>query len=416
MLSILLIAFILVQSYNTEELFIIEDEEIAMSGTVGVTPQMFGAKGDGVSNDTKPIQSAIDFASKNGVSIVFIPEGTYLVRNLRLKANVTLVGEGENSILKADPSCQTWDGILYCEKLNTVLINNITFDGNKPVVPGDPQKGTVNLWVNDSQNVEIKNCSFQNNFYLGICIKRSNTISISNCKFINLDCGIITSSYPSSNITITNNYFDGAEYSEPISIFGLNEGYHENITITNNIIKNHTKGSGILVRAAKTVFISDNTIDNCGTGIYLASAEYNGVLYGVYDAIVENNTIKNTIFEGILINGSINSIVAGNKIENAGSYGLLTKKANNNIISNNALINKDISYLTYDGFAMTLSGLSSSQVNNNTIIISENMKLDKNRKPITISANSTDNTFTNNNVSVGFNEVYKVVSKRNTFN
>lgn len=386
-----------------------------MSGTVGVTPQMFGAKGDGASNDTKSIQSAIDFASKNGVNIVFIPEGTYLVRNLRLKENVTLVGEGANSILKADPSCQTWDGILYCEKLNTVLIKNITFDGNKPFVPGDPHKGTVNLWINDSQNVEISDCTFQNNYYLGICIKRSNNINIHHSKFLNLDCGVITTSYPSNNITISHNYFDGAEYSEPISIYGLNEGYHENIVITNNVIKNHTKGSGILVRAAKTVIISDNTIDNCGTGIYLAAAEYNGIMYGVHDAVVENNTIINTIYEGILINGLINSIVAGNKIENAGSYGILTKSAKSNIISNNALINKDISSLTYDGFAMTLSGLSSSKVNNNTIIITDNKKVDQNRRPITISANSTNNTFSENNVSSSFNEIYRKASIINTF-
>ncbi len=386
-----------------------------MSGSFGVTPQMFGAKGDGKSNDTKAIQAAIDFASKNGGNLVTIPEGIYSVRNLKLKENVTLMGEGERSILKADPSCKTWDGILYCEKLNSAEIKNLTFDGNKPIVPGDTQKGTVNIWVNYSKNVQINDCTFQNNNYLGICIKSSDTVNIYNNKFLNLDCGVITTSYPSSNLTISNNYFDGAEFSEPISIFGLKEGYHENITITSNIIKNHTKGSGILVRAAKTVLISDNAIDNCCTGIFLSTSEYKGTKYGVFDAIVENNTITNSICEGILIEGLNNSKVLNNKIENAGSFGILTKNADSSTISKNVLTNMDISSLTYDGFAMTLSGLTFSNVNNNTIVVINDKQIDKNRKPITISANSLNNTFSGNDVSLSFDDLYRKVSKINTF-
>lgn len=39
-----------------------------------VTPQMFGAKGDGKTDDTAAIQAALDASS-----FVFIPDGTYMI-------------------------------------------------------------------------------------------------------------------------------------------------------------------------------------------------------------------------------------------------------------------------------------------------------------------------------------------------
>lgn len=65
---------------GTEEEF---TEEIALCGVVGekikqlstyVTPQMFGAKGDGVTDDTEAIQNAI-----NSSDYVYIPSGNYVI-------------------------------------------------------------------------------------------------------------------------------------------------------------------------------------------------------------------------------------------------------------------------------------------------------------------------------------------------
>lgn len=52
----------------------------------------FGAKGDGVSDDTDAIQAAIDSAENGGV--VEIPRGTYLIRGLKIKRHgITITGE-----------------------------------------------------------------------------------------------------------------------------------------------------------------------------------------------------------------------------------------------------------------------------------------------------------------------------------
>ena len=58
----------------------------------------FGAKGDGVTDDTLAFQNAIEI-NKN----IFIPAGTYLINKpLKLKANQFIIGSGPNTILLAD--------------------------------------------------------------------------------------------------------------------------------------------------------------------------------------------------------------------------------------------------------------------------------------------------------------------------
>lgn len=59
----------------------------------------FGAIGDGVTDDSSSIQSAIDYASSNKLK-VFIPKGTFLLNNnIWLPSNSIIYGVGKSSIL-----------------------------------------------------------------------------------------------------------------------------------------------------------------------------------------------------------------------------------------------------------------------------------------------------------------------------
>jgi hypothetical protein len=95
---------------------------IGTGGTVTVTGPLnasgefnvktFGAKGDGITDDTAAIQAAIDAASTAGGGVVFVPRGTYLVSIKRhpdlasvatalvMKSNVELRGAGNGSEIK----------------------------------------------------------------------------------------------------------------------------------------------------------------------------------------------------------------------------------------------------------------------------------------------------------------------------
>lgn len=59
-----------------------------------VTPQMFGAKGDGVTDDTEAIRTALDYASEHG-GIMFIPHGEYFISETIEISNIeTMVSVG----------------------------------------------------------------------------------------------------------------------------------------------------------------------------------------------------------------------------------------------------------------------------------------------------------------------------------
>ena len=63
-----------------------------------VTPQMFGAVGDGVTDDTEAFQNAID--SQNPI---YIPKGIYKITQLNLLANTVIYGSGRyNSVIDSD--------------------------------------------------------------------------------------------------------------------------------------------------------------------------------------------------------------------------------------------------------------------------------------------------------------------------
>jgi|GEM_PF-1767453 len=387
-LSVVLIAVLSLAAYKFYSGRIVEisDEEIALAG--GVTPYMFGAKGDGVTNDTKAVQAAIDYASRQGKGgVVVIPEGVFSVKDLQYRKNVKIIGSGEKSVLLADPSSKVWSGILHCNNIDTVEIRNVTFDGNKPIVYGNTEEGTMLIWIVSCKNVTITDCTFRNNWFAGISIKKSSDIVIEKNKFIELDCGVITADAPSSNIIINDNYFDGAEYSEPISIYAMKAGYHENITITNNVIKNHTKGNGILLRAVKSVVVKNNIIDNNCTGIYATYSTYNGVDYGVYDAVIEDNVIINSVYEGVLIDSFNNSKFVNNTIQDSGVFGILVRGSNGSEINDNILIYGNINYhkrLPYNGFSINVQNMENSSVKNNKINILEGT-LAGDRKPVIIN-------------------------------
>ncbi|MBT2701397.1 hypothetical protein J7E79_29515 [Bacillus sp. ISL-40] len=64
----------------------------------GSSVKKYGAKGDGLTDDTNAFQKAINTVAKNGGGDVNIPAGTYILQPIFVKSNVNLVGENRDTV------------------------------------------------------------------------------------------------------------------------------------------------------------------------------------------------------------------------------------------------------------------------------------------------------------------------------
>jgi hypothetical protein len=112
-----------------------------------VTDKQFGAKGDGTSDDTVSIQSALDYAGQNGGGIVFLPKGIFKIQP-QIKGedaalyirynNITLLGAGRD---QTQLSFYTFGG--SNPNTNFYLVSSAVWRGHGIEITGGTNQGTT---------------------------------------------------------------------------------------------------------------------------------------------------------------------------------------------------------------------------------------------------------------------------------
>jgi len=155
----------------------------------------FGAKGDGVTDDTAAIQAALD----TGAS-VFIPYGSFITTAvLLLRVNrQRLYGTGKGSIIKCTASSGIFCAIAVVENTADVEIDNFTLLGNassepagpapvRGIVTGTNSTGTAHSAVSWDARCRIQNMHISGvtpgttGFNLGMQVNKSNKSLVRDC-------------------------------------------------------------------------------------------------------------------------------------------------------------------------------------------------------------------------------------------
>lgn len=303
----------------------------------------FGARGDGVTNDTVAFQAALNAVKLTGGELI-VPVGTYMVSTLSLNSanNITLSGVGKRSVIKriagTAPGVSNMLSVSSCD---SVVIRNIDFQNISNGVDGGTLYQDNCCFFNNCTN-----CKFTDNF---LSLGLQGGVILDNC----IGC------------TLANNivYAQGENPAAPTLASRANGALaildtSSQCKIINNTVR--TAANGIVVQCIQAgsiitdCIIDGNTVAECSAyGIALYDNNLNvGGSGNMRRNVVSNNTIR-TIY------GSKINQISGLKDYGAGIYlqgAEYTACTSNNISNTNIQTNGTLLSPAAIGVANTNAG------------------------------------------------------------
>ena len=222
---------------------------------------------------------------------VFLPAGEYILSNVQLPSNVSILGANGRTILRSTGEAS----ILVGTNAHQVSINDIVLSG-----PGNSSNGD-NFGLLDFTNCSellIENCRFENAAMHGINLFGSSGIIAQND--FNSMANAAIMSMDARDLTITNNFVDGCG-NNGILVWRSDKS-HDGTIVTNNHIKNIDWRNG------------GNGQNGNGINVFRAA-----------DVIVSNNVITECAFSAVRANGTVNCQIIGNNCRNLSEVAIFSE-------------------------------------------------------------------------------------------
>jgi hypothetical protein len=265
----------------------------------------FGAKGDGVTNDTAAIQAALNAVPAAG-GTVFFPPGTYLVsQSIAVQSNTRLDGYG--ALISAS-SAWTYisggppnpDMFFYNSNWSSLVLSDhdITVTGlhftyiNHQLAAGVGGQHAIRFYT--TQNVIVRDCNFQYGGDATYMIGCNNVLIIGNACYHQVNCPF-DASYGPKNYRIIGNYCEMGAPGQFVNFNGLGGGS----------LPTGNTASGLVVEGNQFVYTDPATSAAINLSTLAATEACN-------DVIITNNILVG----GAWINGqgNISNVVISNNV------------------------------------------------------------------------------------------------------
>jgi uncharacterized secreted repeat protein (TIGR03808 family) len=279
-------------------------------GGFGLDVTKFRVRPNGVEDQSRALQEAINAAAGSRVPL-FFPPGVYRAGDLILPSGAHLVGvPGASRILLGYGA-----SLAASSRAEQIILSGLTFDGGSRPLP--EKRGL--LTIRNTREFIIRDCAVISAGGIGLMLEGADG-------------------------EIANNVFTGALKA---AVFSLNA---TGLAIRNNTVRN-AGNNGILVwRSEKGddgTIISGNRIEDIAARDGGSGQNGNGInIFRAANVIVSDNRIKNCAFSAVRGNAASNMQVRGNSTSSLGEVAIYSEfDFEGAIISNN----------TIDGAALGIS-------------------------------------------------------------
>lgn len=344
------------------------DEFQEMHSNIYVTPQMYGADGNGVTDDTEAIRQAI----ASGKSVYF-PAGTYKVL-FGSEANEILFPVKSNQMIElnekaiisiANETLQSLQAVFGC---TSFPVDNVTIKGGTIEALALHETNAMGVRLetprdynsNAITNFNISNITFKNLDSAVYIVQRRSTgvdnrqiknVTISECVGINCLSSFVTAD--GMNITIKNCIADGGNNANAYDAVSVHSGM--GIKILNNTFFGYTTGQVINIRnspenmcGSKDVIVQGNTIRDCACRAMQISLQAGEETYGCTNVIIDSNIVDNCTSAIMITSGDTHNTpfhhfsVTNNMFRNCPTGGFRVRNTVNEIVRYVEISNNNI--------------------------------------------------------------------------
>jgi hypothetical protein len=304
-----------------------------------VSVKDFGAVGDGVADDTAAIQAALN----SGASQVIIPGGTFLVTSLSISSALVMTGPGKlkratspsNAIITITASNVIIDSVVFAGGSEGSTVSTQNTPDSAILVSGTSS-------VSPLSNITFRNCRIDGFAGFGIFVNYAKDVLVNDNRVVNCGyCGIgflsvieghiISNRVHNITASTGSNYYGIFVTRDPTKTLA-NSARSTNCIVSNNIVSNVPKWTGIDGHAPSNWIVTNNRVYYCRNGIY---AQYDDpgdpFPANAQDVIISGNIVEgpelaSDSFIGIASLGASGLInqrikITDNIVENSGGYG-----------------------------------------------------------------------------------------------